>query len=75
LLVERQINAPYFGSLEGNEYVAGKARIFLSCPDAAALVERLRSWLTSLGWSGRVTVAKRYGEYVDPNAAEEVVEL
>ena len=68
-------NKPYFGSLEGHEFIDGQACLFLSCPDADALVEKLRPWLKTLKWDGSLAVLKRYGEYVDVNCREEWVEL
>jgi hypothetical protein len=68
-------DAPYLGSLEGDDHHAGKIRLFLSCPDADALVEKLRPWLTTLSWPGQVQAVKRYGEFADPDCREEAVEL
>ncbi len=68
-------NDPCFGSLEGDEHVEGELRLFLSCPDADALVENLRPWLKTLSWDGGVKVLKRYGEYVDAGCREEYVDL
>jgi hypothetical protein len=66
---------PLLGSLEGDDVVEGELRLFLSCPNADALVERLRPWLKSLSWHGGVKVLKRYGEMNDANCPEEYVEL
>jgi hypothetical protein len=68
-------SAPYFGSLEGDDVVEGELRLFLSCPDADALVDKLRPCLKSLSWVKPVKVLKRYGEYVDVNSREEYAEL
>lgn len=68
-------DSPYFGSLEGNDYDKGEFRLFISCPDADALVVKLRPWLLKLHRETPVRVLKRYGEYVDPDCREEWVDL
>jgi hypothetical protein len=65
-------DAPLLGSLEGDDIVEGELRLFLSCPDADVLVEKLRPWLTSLSWAD---VKVLYGELADANCPEEYVEL
>ncbi|MEN6448887.1 MAG: hypothetical protein ABFC96_00210 [Thermoguttaceae bacterium] len=75
LLADPDATTPSAGSLEGSEYVAGECRLFLSCPDADALVVRLWPWLKALRWNGNVWVMKRWGEYVDVSAPEEYVDL
>lgn len=67
-------DATYSGSVEGHDYDDGQIRIFLSCPDADALVEKLRPWLKTLNWQGGLKVLKRYGEYADVNCREEYVD-
>ncbi len=47
----------------------------LSWPDADALVDKLRPWLKTLSWEKPVRVMQPYGECVDPNCPEEVLEL
>jgi hypothetical protein len=72
LLVDADSELPAVGSLEGHDYgAAGECRLFLSCPDADALVEKLRPWLKHLSWPKGFSVRKRYGEYVDIKAREE----
>jgi hypothetical protein len=68
-------DAPYHGSLEGDDVFEGGMRLFLSCPDADALVEKLYPWLKALSRKTHVKVLKRYGEYVNVNCREEWVEL
>jgi hypothetical protein len=68
-------NAPLLGSLEGDDVVEGELRLFLSCPDADALVEKLRPLLNNLTWDGGVKVLKRYGALTDASSREEYVEL
>lgn len=75
LLCDPRADAPYFGSLEGDDRVDGELRLFLSCPDANALVDRLAPWLKRLTWKGRVEVMKRYGVFTDPDCAEETIVL
>ena len=66
-----KLDSPYAGSLEGDEKVEGEVRLFLSCPDADALVEKLRPWLKTISWKGGVMVLKRYGHYTDVESPEE----
>lgn len=75
LLVEPESTATPAGCLEGNEYVEGECRLFLSCPDADLLVVKLWPWLKSLKWDGKLLVMKRYGEYIDTSAPEEYVNI
>ena len=75
LLVDKTADAPAVGSLEGHEYAAAECRVFLSCPSADALVEKLRPWLTKLDWAAGFKVLKRYGEYVDGEAPTEYVDI
>ena len=65
----------FLGSLEGDDVVEGEIRLFLSCPDADVLVEKMRPWLANLSWKHEVKVLKRYGEFHDVNCREEYVEL
>lgn len=74
-LVVRSLDAPYFGSLEGDEPVEGEMRLFLSCPDADRLVQKLQPWLDHLGWPRTYYVMKRYGKMYDENAEESVIEI
>jgi hypothetical protein len=67
--------APYLGSLEGDDVVEGELRLFFSCPDANALVEKLRPWLKTRSWPGGMKVLKRYGEMADANCRDEYAEL
>jgi hypothetical protein len=68
-------DSAYAGSLEGNDVVDGELRLFLTCPDADTLVDKLRPWLRALSWEGGVKVLKRYGEFVDADCREEYVDL
>jgi hypothetical protein len=68
-------DAPLLGNLEGDDVVQGELRLFLSCPDTDALVEKLRPWLQKLTWDGGMKVLKRYGELADANCREEYAEL
>jgi hypothetical protein len=62
--------SPFYGNLQGDEPVKGEHRLFLSCPDADRLVERIRTWLQHLDWPHDVVVVKRYGELRDESARE-----
>ncbi len=55
--------------------VDGEARLFLSCPDADALVDKLWPWIEALDWPREIHVVKRAGDMYDEDAPEEVVEL
>jgi len=65
----------YFGSLEGHDHYNKEYHLFVSCPDADALVDRLRPWLKTVHWPRPISVVKRYGEYVEADCREETVEL
>lgn len=71
ILVEVKSKEPGVGSLEGRDEIVGETRLFLTCPNADALVDRLRPWLRKLVWPQGFSILKRYGEYGDPNAPEE----
>jgi hypothetical protein len=59
------------GSLEGDDKgIDGECRLFLSCPDVDALVEKLRPWFKQLDWRTGFHVLKRYGEIEDFDAEE-----
>lgn len=76
LLVQQEyVDSPYFGSLEGEDYVDGQCRLFFSCPDANILADKLLPWFRNLEWDGKVQLLKRYGEYTDPDAREVCVEV
>ena len=75
LLINVDVDASEAGSLEGHEWVDADCRLFFSCPDAEALVERLWPWLKSLRWPGKVMLMKRDGNYRDSSAPEEYVDL
>ena len=69
------LTAPYFGSLEGHEFVKGVCHLFLSCPDVDALVVKIRPWLDAMDWPRKVQVLKRYGGMYDEDASEEHVKI
>jgi hypothetical protein len=76
MLVNVRSSAPAVGNLEGFDYGApGECRLFLSCPDADALADELRPWLSKLDWPNGMSILKRYGVYTDKDAPETVVEL
>jgi hypothetical protein len=68
-------NTSYFGNLEGNDYHESQIRIFLSCPNADILVDKIRPLLSALSWKRKIEVLKRYGALVNANCREEYVEL
>ena len=74
-LVNVDVDVHEAGSLEGHEWVGADCRLFFSCPDADALVDKLWPWLKSLRWPGQVMLMKRYGEMHDASAREEYVDL
>ena len=65
LLYDPSADAAFYGSLEGDDRVDWELRLFLSCPNADALVEKLRPWLERMPWKGPLFVMKRYGVYTD----------
>ena len=67
--------APFFGQYEGSDNVDKEFRLFISCPDANKLLEKLSPWLNTLNWRRTVYVMKRFGEMHDESAAEEIIEL
>lgn len=56
ILFVDSLNAPYFGCLEGRRTSKGSIELYISCPDADRLFQKLRVWLRSLGWSHRPRV-------------------
>ena len=74
-LMVTSLDAPFFGSYEGSDNVNNEYRIFITCPDVNALVQKLHPWLQALGWSGPVHVMKRFGEMHDVEAPEELLEF
>ena len=69
------LQAPYFGTYEGNDTVDTEFRIFITCPDVDQLVRKLHPWLKSLEWDLPTKILKRYGEIHDVEAREETVEF
>lgn len=69
-LVITSLDAPYFGSYEGDDTVNQEFRMFLSCPDVDALMNKLEPWLKGLAWPSKATVLKRYGNLHDEDAEE-----
>jgi len=75
MLINLNDEVPEAGSLEGYQWVGTDCRLFFSCPDADALVEKLWPWLKSLRLPGKIMLMKRYGEMRDAGAREEYVDL
>ncbi len=72
VLVDLDSAAPVVGSLEGHDYgVPGECRLFISCPDVDALLDKLRPTLKGLDWPTGFALLKRYGPYRDFDAPEE----
>jgi hypothetical protein len=65
------LEAPYFGSYEGNDIHDRAYRMFLTTPDVARLEQKLAPWLQGLEWARPVTVVKRFGRIADTDAREE----
>jgi len=74
-LVDLEPIAPAVGNLEQVEYHKGECCLCLSCPDADLLVRKLLSRLKTLEWPGGYVVAKRYGEYDNPEVEDIHVEV
>ena len=75
MLVNPRKNAKYYGSLEVTEFAPREVRLFFSCPDADELARKLKPWVVALDWDGEKALVKRYGEFVDAEATEEIVKL
>lgn len=75
MLYSHNPEVPAIGSLEGHEYIDDECRLFLSCPDADALVKHIEPWLSNITWKTGFIALKRYGEYVEEQAREEVAML
>jgi hypothetical protein len=76
MLVDIHSDSPDVGYPQGCDFdSAGKCRILLSCPDADALFDALQPWLIKLEWPFKVTVAKRYGPYLEPYVPEKRVNV
>lgn len=76
LLVTSELEQPLVGSLEGSDYgVEGECRLYLSCPDANVLAEKLRPCLAKLRWKPGLIVLKRYGDMWDKAAREKIADL
>ena len=74
-LIIPALDAPYFGSLEGHDFLDGDCRIFLSCPDATALREKIGAWISLVDWNGGVSLVLRHGDLFDEDAREEWMEV
>jgi hypothetical protein len=74
-LAVSSLDAPYFGRYEGHEIAGRDYRVFLSCPNAPDLAEKLLPIVKQLRWMSPVRLIKRSGEMRDASAAEEMVEV
>lgn len=63
------------GCLESTEFADGRCCILFSCPDAGALVDRLRAPLKALNWRRPVSIVQRKGSFDDVEAVEMPVGL
>jgi len=60
VLYSKTTDSTLIGNLEGHDYgVPGECRLFISCPDADALAEKLKPWLNQLKWPSANTVQQR----------------
>ena len=64
---------PYRGSIEVTEFADGEFRVFCTCPKAEPLADFLMPWLEHVGWSGEVSMTKRFGNLYDKKAKEKRV--
>ena len=74
-LAVKSLDEPFFGVYEGSDIANGEFRVFLCCPDANRLVQKLDPWLRRIGWKSGLRVFKRFGDLRDVNAPEEAFEL
>jgi hypothetical protein len=75
ILVNPASRAPAIGSLEGHQCSGGMCELQLSCPDADALVRKLKPWLKAVPWPGVMTVVKRDSSFDDVEAKEAPVSV
>jgi hypothetical protein len=71
LLFVDSLSAPYYGCLEGRRTSEGTIRLYLSCPDADRLFQKLGAWLESLEWSTKPRVFLKRVPY-DHTPAEQI---
>ena len=75
VLAVKEIDDKYYGTYEGHDVVDNQYRIFISCPNADELIEKLSSdWLKDLNYAN-VQLYKRLGGMYDEDAIVELVEL
>jgi hypothetical protein len=72
-LVIRHIDEAYFGSLEGRKTNKGVCRMYLSCPDARRLIQKLKPWFQSIEWSSSPRILLRSVPYDDSSQEGEVI--
>ncbi len=73
-LIVKRMDGLYYGSLEGRRTKKGVTRLFLSCPDANALLKKLTPWLKALDWQSSPRVLLRSAPYDDADCEERLVE-
>lgn len=69
-LMVRHLDIGYFGSLEGKRTIQCVTSLFLSCPNAENLFEKLRPWLRSIEWPAKPRILLRHVPY-DHTPAEQ----
>lgn len=70
-LVNLSSETPPIGNLENIDYdCPGVARIIVSCPDAQALIEKIRPWLARIRWPNGMTVIARSSNFADTAGRE-----
>jgi len=75
LTTQQTITDPYYGSVEGTEFVKGDCRIFLSCPKVEDLIEYLGTWINGNDWPGEFHIVKRFGNLYDTKAKEKRIAI
>lgn len=73
-LFTEQIDDFYFGSLEGRKSRIKAIELWLSCPDARRLYEKLKPWWDNLEWNGARKAELRFGPFDDESAVVELLE-
>jgi len=76
LLTRQQtITDPYYGTVEGTEFVKEDCRIFLSCPKVEDLIEYLTTWINGNDWPGEFHIVKRFGNLYETKAKEKRIAI
>lgn len=65
MLYTTTLSTPFWGCLEGRRGFKGMVRLYLSCPNAEKLFQKLSHWLKELKWSPRPVAVLRQFPFDD----------